>query len=89
MASEQSAKSDATKTQEMESKPGPFQPLRVHPKTGEEIPADYELIVEPNRMDYIDDKGSERSIHMPKGTFKTAVEYRKACNFEELAKFPV
>lgn len=47
------------------------------------------FMTEPNMLQYQDNDGVVKQIHLPKGTFQAAVGHFKAGNYEELAKYPV
>ena len=46
-------------------------------------------VVEPNQMTYVDSKGVERRIFLPKGSSRRAGQLLMESNWDELAKFQV
>ena len=56
--------------------------------TADEIAANCEKLVEPDKIAYVDAQGAMHEIHVPKETFKAAAADLVAENWDALAKFP-
>lgn len=45
--------------------------------------------VQPNQMNYVDDSGVSRCIHIPRGKFQEACEHFKNEDWKALSLFPI
>lgn len=57
-------------------------------KSNSEPEENFYYAVQPNQMNYVDDSGVSRCIHIPRGRFQEACEHFKKEDWKALSLFP-